>query len=96
MKLIYGGSLLSVSFPIILHIIPNTCNTIMHSSQVYTQQWLSIKGAYPTPLIHKILMQMYTAFTHASQYVSGTATQKIYEMSLVCRTVKKMQNINTL
>jgi hypothetical protein len=42
-------AIISVNFPFILQIFPNTCNTIMQSSHAYTQQWLSIKGAYPTP-----------------------------------------------
>jgi len=44
------ASLYAINSINILHFFPDTCNTIMQSSHVYTQQWLSIKTAYPTPL----------------------------------------------
>jgi len=83
----------SVSFPLILHIFPNTCNTILQSSHVYTQQWLRIKAAYPTPLsTQDTNTDVYSVHSHKPLHVLHCNTENFWNVPCV-QTVKK--NCNT-
>jgi len=90
LKPIYGGILHSESFPIILHTFPHTCNSIMQSSHVYTQQWLSIKAAYPTPLsTQDTNADAYSNHSHKTLNVQHCNTENFWNVPSVQNSLKK-------